>query len=156
MRFLTLLILFGIIVLETGCQKSMLSVQSVTGTVTYQGNPVDEAVITFVARSTDKHGAAAITTSKGTYAMVTPGVKTSGVEIGDYDVFITKSISVDKAGNPIPKGTGMETVIEGSAQATEYPAEKSLIPIKYNNPDKPLLNVTVKKGKNIFDFNLED
>jgi hypothetical protein len=159
MRFSILLILFGLfglIVSGTSCQKNSLPVQSVTGTVTYKGNPVDEAVITFVARSSDKHGAAAITTLTGSYVMTTPGAATNGVEIGDYDVFVAKLVIVDKAGNPISKGTGNNSVIEGPAQAAEYPTEKSLIPEKYNNPQKPLLNATVKKGKNVFNFNLED
>jgi hypothetical protein len=143
-----------------GCYSSSLQVQNISGTITYQGKPVSDAVITFVALSPSNQGASGISDSNGSYILATPGAKKDGAMIGEYHVFISKKIPADTAGNPIKEEP---VIIPEGRPETEAQNEnenlhllKSLIPEKYADSSKPILKVNIIKGKNICNFQLED
>jgi len=130
-----------------GCQrKDGIPVQSVTGKVTYKGEPLEGALVSFDPIGASGRGAQAYTGPDGSYTLETYAANSAGAVLGDYNVFIEKNITVDQQGN----------------EYTEFspggPATKHLTPKKYSsiNGQQAVLKATVEKGKNVFNFDLED
>ena len=146
----TLLGLFILIGATTGC-NSGLSVQSVTGKVTYKGEPVAGASVVFIiGDGSTGNPASTVTEADGTYSLKTHGAAKEGAMLGTYNVTIVKAMMVDRNGKEYldysqPLGP------------SGYPTEKHLLPMKYSGrKGPPLLTATVQKGKNVFNFDLED
>ena len=141
--------LFAMITI-TGCGPAGHTVQPVTGKITYKGEPVEGALVTFVSVDPYGHGAIGTTTSDGTYTLQTHAAPKPGAVVGDYDIFVAKTIAVDIHGK--------EYLNENQPLGPlGRPATKHLIPMKYSGDGVPsVLSATVQKGKNVFDFNLED
>jgi len=142
---------FTLFVATTGCQPAGLTVQPVTGTVTYNGQPLEKALVTFVSTNDLGHGAYAMTDADGKYTLETHAAKKPGAVLGDYKVFIAKTISVDR--------NGKEYIDDSQPLGPSgRPETRHLVPKKYSGVDgtPAILTATVQKGKNVFDFNLED
>lgn len=154
-KILLLALIAAVGISLAGCQKDTLGVQPVTGKVTYKGTPVSEAMVTFVSQSSDGRGATGVTDENGVYTLSTPGATKNGAVVGDYDVLILKTVPVDASGKPIPKVTQDEAPT-GPPRADVRPMLKSMIPEKYNNSSNPAIRVSVQKGKNELNFDLED
>lgn len=126
----------------------------VRGKVTYNGKPVEGAVVSFVSDDVPR-AATGKTDANGEFTLTTyePG---DGAIIGTYKVAITKpagEAAADDAGydpdNPNPQ-------YEKQMEKTE-PAGKSEIPAKYADPKTSGLTATVEdKEENYFEFNLTD
>jgi hypothetical protein len=154
------IIFIVLIILVSGCAPGGLKVQTVSGTITYQGKPLDNAVITFVAVLPEIQGASGISNADGSYVLATPGAQISGAMAGEYYVFVSKKIPVDASGKPIPDEP---EIIPSGRPNTEQdkrdydtPILKSIIPEKYSDTTKPLLKTTIAKGKNVCNFDLEE
>ena len=148
---LALLSFFTLIGSTTGCGPRGLGVEPVTGTITYDGAPLAGALVAFVSTNEFGHSASTVTAEDGTYSLSTYAAKNPGAVIGNYNVFVSKTMMVDRHGN--------EYLDESQPVGPlGRPDVKHLIPKKYSGMDNlpPLLNATVQKGKNVFDFNLED
>jgi uncharacterized GH25 family protein len=149
-----------LILLVSGCAPGGLKVQTVSGTITYQGKPLDNAVITFVAVSPEIQGASGISNADGSYVLATPGAQSSGAMAGEYHVFVSKKIPVDASGKPIPDEPEIIPAgrpnTEQSGEDYVTPRLKSVIPEKYCDTSRPLLKTTIVKGKNVCNFNLEE
>ena len=163
---LVLASLLGLVVTSGGCQSDAVPVHPVAGTITYKGENIEGATITFVPSDSNGYGATATTDANGVYSLATPGAKRGGAVIGTYNVFIDKTVAVDKSGKPIVSESTI-FVADITADPSAYrpasvadnsmvPTMKSMLPKKYSDMNQPLLTETVKKGKNVFDFNLED
>lgn len=118
-----------------GCTKGSRGIPlgEVSGTVTFQGEPVSEGVVNLFSDQTGIATAAPLG-SNGSFSV--PG----GIEIGEYAVHITPPV-VDVAGGVDPP-----------------PEEKSYpnIPEKYRDPATSGLKVTVEEGKeNVFSFDMQ-
>ena len=135
----------------TGCHSDRIRTEYVTGVVRCDGNPVAQAQITFIPVEGSPGAIAATGTSdeSGKYTIqVLQGNPGAGTTPGEYIVTIarTETIPVDSAGKQIQLAPG-ET-------ANSYIGVERL-PIKYKKQETTPFRVTVAKGKNKFDFELE-
>lgn len=123
-----------------GCSKNPGVYATVTGVVTHNGAPVDNAKVTFhsTAQVEGKPGtvASALTDSTGKYLIATVG-KEPGIPPGLYKVTITK---LDAKGAP-PEGWD-------AGQAEASGAGVNQLPKDYENPATTKLSVTLEPGKN--------
>ena len=116
--------------------------------VTYNGSPVEGAVVQFISverpqpanGNTDKAGKCSLTTYRSN----------DGAIIGSNFVTITKH-SIDKT-NIKPVRPEDQDLIG----ITPIPTLKSLVPNKYSAPGSSGLKEEVKKGKNSFTFDLKN
>lgn len=107
----------------------------VSGTVTFNGQPVAGANVTFIPAS--GRPATGITDDSGVYKLKT-FEENDGAVVGSHKVTISKSSA--PAGN----------------SAEELKSMKSELPEKYNNPESSGLTAEVKEGQDTpIDFKLE-
>jgi len=140
---LLLVAFFTALVLTTGCGDGKLATIVVTGTVTYDGSPLDGASITFSPKG-DGHAAFGVTDTNGRYTLQTIlGSPDAGTTPGDYAVQIEKFEVLP----PLSE--------EELARGVQPPSPKRLIPERYADYATSGLAATVKKGeKNEFNFDL--
>ena len=148
-RTLTLcLVCFSLaLFLLTGCSPSGgTPVVSASGTILYNGEPLEGAVATFFPTSDGGRESAGTTDSKGVFRMITAGADKTGCVPGKYKVTISKQVMVDSRGN----------VILPSEDLLSY-RFKELLPEKYHSVETSGFEVEVeRRGKNQFTFNLDD
>lgn len=125
-----------IVLLATlGCSGAGSEHGHVTGTLTINGSPVEEAVVTF-APVEGGRSAVAVTKADGTYELnYTPGVK--GAKVGNNSVRITTYVAPELDDN----------------NRVVTPAKPERLPPKYSRGEE--LKVEVKPGENTFDFAVE-
>ncbi|HVX13471.1 MAG TPA: carboxypeptidase-like regulatory domain-containing protein [Pirellulales bacterium] len=115
---------------------------AVTGKVTYGGQAVEGATVTFASTAQSGAPGAAITGADGAYTL--------RAKPGNYAVMVSK-LSV--AANT--QQVSMEQAVTDAAKAVEEP--KNLLPAKYSNPVESPLKAEVKaSGTNTFDLALSD
>jgi len=158
--------LFVLVGMNIGCHSDTIPVHPVTGTITYKGENIEGATIMFVPSNSNGYEATAITDANGMYSLTTPSARRGGAVVGSYNVFIEKTIVVDRTGKPIaPESTiyvpditkdPSAYVPASAADNSRVPITRSMLPAKYNNINQPLLTATVQRGKNVFIFDLED
>ncbi len=124
-----------------GCSSDAdeLAREAVSGTVTFDGQPLERGAITFVPEGqVPTQGGASITDGKYSIA------KSEGLVAGNYNVAITSPLGdAEKAKDAVTNAPGMPPK-----------PPKDLIPAQYNK--KSTLKAEVKAGaSNVFDFNLE-
>ena len=122
-----------------GCGDSRGPTGTVSGKVTFKGQPVTEGMVSFV--SAEGHGASGLLDSAGNYTLVT--ADGPGVPAGDYKVAIRPPVTGDPDELPIDFDP---------AEQPEYPN----IPSKYRSPTNSSLTATVKEDANTFDFDMTD
>lgn len=105
---------------------------SLSGTVTYKGEPVRDALILFYSRETGA-AASAIVGNDGKYEVVSP------VQTGTYAVSV------------VPPPSEVDITI---ATDTPPPADHPQIPAKYRSHESSQLTVTITEGSNRFDAEL--
>jgi len=142
----SLLLLLAFFVAVSGCSDGKLKTYSVTGMVTYKGEPLAGASLNFtpkVAGTGD--GGYAQTDDKGFYQLQTSlGRVNAGTTPGEYYVTISKVSA---------KGTGVFKTDDVGFRS-EVTVAVSAIPEKYGSTEGGL-SATVVKGKNVFNFDLE-
>jgi hypothetical protein len=157
MKHITLII--TLCVFFTGCGPKGPAVQMVEGTVSFDGEPVADAVVGFVPKGgstgipavgqTDENGVYHLTSSQG-------GAWGKGAVTGEYDVRVSKfldldAIAAEKANKDKPLEPGDPALAASGALAKP----KHHLPEKYADEKTSGLTVNVKKGKNVFDFDLK-
>lgn len=145
---LSLILLFLFFGMETGCKKSVLKTEAVSGVVTYNGEPLANAQVNFSpvsgSEGTPSYGK---TNEKGEYKLqALLGNPDAGTTPGKYQVSISciEMVSTGK------------TSISSEGEEKEIMEPKSLIPKYYENFDKSGLTAEVVKGENVFNFDLQD
>jgi len=146
-------------IMFVGCGGTTLPVVKVTGKVTLNGAPLEEASVAFSPTTSEGREASGVTDSNGNFLLITQGAATNGCLPGSYRVTVNKSIPVDRHGNPIvfvvtddPDAPPPAGLAPG-----EIPQMKSLIPKKYGNTDTSELTAEVtKRGQNSFVFELTE
>ncbi|WP_437188206.1 hypothetical protein SH668x_001637 [Planctomicrobium sp. SH668] len=126
---------FGISPILSGCGGGNDNRASISGSVTFNGEPVEEGSITFIAEKGPSTGGAI---SNGTYSIPSE----NGPMLGNNTVHISWNKKTGKqieAGSPTPAGTKIDE-------------RKEAIPDKYNK--KSELKVDIKSGANKEDFTL--
>lgn len=149
-RFLSLSLGLAMFLLVfSGCAPAGIPVVPVQGTVLFEGEPIDRALVTFVPVSEGRN-TAGITDSNGRFSMITPGAKKSGCMPGEYKVMITKKQVVDSRGRPVEASP----VLVENNRGPLY-KEKTFLPDKYGNIETSGLEAKVKsRGGNRFVFDL--
>jgi hypothetical protein len=150
------------IALSLGCPQAEVDrppTHPVTGTVTYNGEPVEGANVTFVAAG-EGQGAAAVTDASGKYSLST-FASGDGAVAGEYGVKIVKfeggaaEAAGDAGAEPMEPG-GVPDEMLGGGEEGEDTGPKDLLPEKYADPSTSGLSATVAEGSNTFDFPLAD
>ena len=149
-RSLTLSAGFLALIVGLGCSKSG-DFGTVTGTVTFNGTPVDDAKVEFHG-TTESEGARDLVTprtdSSGKYMIAGVG-KNPGIPPGMYKVVITKYNVKDEA--LIPKegfDAGQIDAMMSDTGITAKSAVRNLLPKEYSSAATTKLSVTVEAGKN--------
>lgn len=151
--------------LTTGCSKGTnLPTVSVSGTVTYKGQPLDGAEVGFVPTSPDGKPANAVTDPQGNFTLQTylGGTKqVSGAMPGDYTVVIRKEEHASAGNGPPPPADPEELRKQmqqrSSGQSNAPPGPKLLTPEKYSATASSPFKATVKpSGNEPFKFELTD
>jgi hypothetical protein len=131
---------------------------SVSGTVTYNGNPLEKGKISFVPDDPKSVGASGII-ENGSYRLSTGGGD-DGARAGKYKVTITaKEDATAKAQadfNKASKGAAGPGHIPGQFMAKAEAQAKSLIPTGYGDINTTTLTAEVKEQSNTIDFKLSD
>ena len=127
------------------------------GTVTYKGQPVEGATVTFVpnvpfvpGETSDVKSATAQTDAEGKFQLTTFEAGDGAVP-GEYKVTVVKR-------EQVATGTGVDQDDPGyDPNAPEPPAPKHLLPEKYSAPASTPLTQTVAEGaENQFPLELTD
>jgi hypothetical protein len=129
-----------------GCNKNKaIHTEAVTGTVTLDGQPVEDASITFVPKSGGTP-AYAHSGSGGVYALQTlQGAAEKGTTVGEYFVTVTKS-------NAVPSG---KTEKNAYGNAIPVMESNSVLPEIYASSKTTPLTFTVNAGTNKYDIPLQ-
>lgn len=151
LKALTTCVLFCLAV--GGCSRSERpAVTPVSGTVTYNGNPVEGAIVSF-SSPLGKPAATGVTDASGKYALHTFG-EADGAAPGDYIVTLTK-MAVD---DPLAgKTTDEISELHASGKPAPEAVVKYLIPKQYSTVQDSPEKASVKAGEpNVIDFKLAD
>jgi hypothetical protein len=147
-------LLLSVMFIVNGCGHRGVPVVLVSGEVWYNGQTVEDALLSFVPQFADGRGASAMTDSNGKFVLVTQGAVKNGAVPGEYKILVTKLIEVDESGKKVirqPK----ENKPGNTAPEIRYP-QKNLLPEKYSKKDTTTLTVTVGKKENYFKLELTD
>jgi hypothetical protein len=129
----------------------------VSGTVTYNGQPLEKGKISFIPVDPKNIGASG-TIDNGSYALSTGG-ENDGARAGKYKVTISsKEDSVAKAKADFAKETkGMDPgYLPGRYLAAAESKAKSLIPTGYGDVRTTTLTAEVQQKTNTINFTLSD
>lgn len=132
----------------------------VTGTVLYNGSPVEDATVSFMGEGASRAGTG-VTDAEGNFSLSTYGANDGAVP-GAHKITVTKAdpnapaaasaADSTAAGDPLALGTMMEQ----DAEAKES-GQKPLIPLKYADTNSSTLSETVSdSGENVFVLQLTD
>jgi major membrane immunogen (membrane-anchored lipoprotein) len=144
-----------VLVLGCGSDESGLAQRySVSGKVTYKGEPVPKGGVTFEpVKPAPPAGRHASGTIENGYYTLTTSTKDDGALPGDYKVVIIAT-TVDMT--ELAKKTG-GLIHQGDKDFVKIVKEaKSLVPEKYTKGETTPLKVTVKAESNRFDLELTD
>lgn len=123
---------------------------AVSGTVTYNGEPVEKGTITFHPVDLTTGRAATGQIVDGKYTLSTAGDR-DGAFPGDYKVSISaRDANLQGAMNPEGGSAKQDDVAKAYAEA------KKLVPAKYELPDTSGLTFKVEAKSNTADFALTD
>lgn len=146
-----LLILVGALMFASGCDDGRPLRVHVTGKVLYNGNPVENATVTFLSRS----GRPAIgqTRADGTFNLGTFDVA-DGAVLGEHVVTVSKWLKVDS--EKIPGATSIRK-IGNSLDPKEVVILANFLPDRYGAYQRTELRAVVtREGPNDFTFELSD
>lgn len=140
-----------------GCSRSdRPAVIPVSGTITYNGTPVDGAIVSF-SSAVGNPAATAITDGSGKYVLHT-FTEADGAAPGDYVVTITKVVADDPmAGKTTDEVSKAYAALRASGKPIPQMVVKYLVPQKYATAQDSPEKATVKDGEpNVIDFKLTD
>jgi hypothetical protein len=110
-----------------GCRKSVLQTVVVTGTVTFNGQPVVDAFVNFTPKGATGHSAYAVTRENGTYKLQTlQGKNNTGTTLGNHIVTIYKTEN-EPTGKKIPDELNPDQMID-------VVKTKDVLPLIYKDP----------------------
>jgi hypothetical protein len=147
-----------------GCSKggdaaaNRVGTHQVTGKVTYKGQPVAGAHVSFHPKSGQGPGAFGRTDAEGAFALQTyePG---DGAAAGEYVVTVQK---IETPAASSASGEDLFRQMEEKSKSGQQPADgsgepKSLLPEKYGSPESSDLKAVVPgTDPQAFEFDLQD
>ena len=147
---LLLVTIFTALILTTGCGSGKLATVVVTGTVTLNGVPLDDATVNFSPKVEGQgHPAFAVTDANGNYRLQTilgnPG---AGTTPGEY---LVSFIATDKR-----QGGAQGPSAESVDNSRPVFIPRSRIPDRYENSATSGHSAVVEaRGNNVFNFDLK-
>lgn len=120
----------------------------VSGVVTYQGNPVEDAILVFRPVGSDGQNANGRTDASGEFQMGT-FEGTDGVVPGEYSVMISK-LEVTETPKALPED---DPNYDPNPKVEAPP--KNLLPEKYSKAETSGLTVSVPEGQDVTDLKFE-
>jgi len=140
----SLLIAFAIILTACGCGpgRDPHGRQAISGSVTFQGKPLDPGTIQFIPADPAKESGGGSLIREGRYQIP----REQGLAPGTYRVVIT---------SPEPNNTDLPISPPGAPGIKMPPLALERIPPKFNRDSKVTVDVT-EGGANSFDFNLDE
>lgn len=148
---LSALLATGALFVGCGGASDAPQLAKASGTVSYKGNPVAGATVTFLVPKSPI--ATGTTDAEGKFTLVTGG--NPGVAVGSATVGIAKfaTSSEDKTNM-----TPADMAKMASKSKTASTKSKAEIPAKYGNPETSTLSATIStdETKNVFKFDLVD
>jgi uncharacterized protein DUF6795 len=157
LRFsLCVLACVALVVGLAGCgTTSDIGAASVSGTVTYNGSPVEGATVSFVPTDDAGKMAAGTTDAQGKFTLTTVQAGDGAVP-GAYQVAVSKIEGGAAAGETQTEEEAYAQAFPGSSPE-KAPEVKDLLPAKYKDASKSGLTATVESGGgNDFPFELKD
>ncbi|MDR0610467.1 MAG: carboxypeptidase-like regulatory domain-containing protein [Planctomycetaceae bacterium] len=147
----------------SGCQadKTNPEFRNVTGTVFFNGSPVEGSRVTFFPLDDSGVSASGFTDAQGKYSLtaVNSLVGGTGTKPGQYRVTIKKTEKpIDKNREDLEAGriTNEEYVKRQYSKPPTPEKTKNLLPEKYANQTKSPLNAVVEnKNENVINFQLD-
>ena len=129
----------------------------VSGTVKYNGSPLEKGEISFVTEDMSKNFGATGTINNGSYTL-SMGGNSDGAQAGKYKVTISaKEDYSEKAQADFQKETGSTSPkVLGSFVGKAAGEAKSLIPAGYGDARTTTLNAEVEPKSNTINFELSD
>lgn len=156
-----------------GCGKGpSLKTYPVTGTVTYNGKPLEGANVVYIGPNTDSPRSSAVTDSEGRFSLTTyvgPQELLKGAVPGEYKVTVTKlkagaaaaddsslgnmrNLSPEEQMKLMKQRMGGSTLAPGQTPTQKVeaggPSATSEIPEKYGKPETSGFTATVVVGDN--------
>jgi len=133
------------LVLVCGCERRPIRTENVEGTVTFQGKPLAGAAMGFSPTGTG-NPAYGSTDENGKYVIQTfLGAPNAGTTPGKYAVTISKI-------EMVPTG---RTFVSEDGATVEMTSERQLIPSIFLTSQTTPIIVTVERGKNVIDIDLD-
>jgi major membrane immunogen (membrane-anchored lipoprotein) len=157
-RYLAVLAVPALLVLAScGTDDGLGKRYPVSGTVKYNGSPLEKGEISFVTEDMSKNFGATGTITNGSYTL-SMGGDGDGAQAGKYKVTISaKEDYSEKAQADFKKETGSDSPkLLPNFVAKAAAAAKSLIPAGYGDARTTTLKAEVQAKSNTFDFNLSD
>jgi len=150
-----------LIVTSVGCQQKDRDMRKVVGKVTYNGNPVEEALVQFVPLDNSGLGASGQSDAQGNYALTSlqSQVPGSGTKPAKYKIVVTKfeQPEIDPVTAAFNAGDIDYAEYKQKVPQLKTEAVKHLLPQKYSNVVKSPLEFTVEdKKENEFNIELTD
>jgi hypothetical protein len=144
-----------IVLLVNGCSSSGISTVNVSGDVSYQGKPLENALVVFLPVVENKgiRGASATTDANGKFTLETLGATKTGAMLGNYNVVVTKEVQTNQEQMDAEYAANKDNP---SYSSSTMPQFKNLLPKKYAEQSTTPLKAEVKKGKNHFVFELTE
>lgn len=157
-RAVVVLAVSGVVVLTScGTDDGLGRRYAVSGNVTYNGEPLEKGLISFVPEETTGVGATSAI-EKGAYALSTGGEQ-DGARVGKYKVAISaREDSLAKAKADFQKASGKSeaAVVPKEFLSKAAKGAKSFIPEGYGDVRSTNLVAEVKAQSNSIDFKLTD
>jgi major membrane immunogen (membrane-anchored lipoprotein) len=157
-RFLAMLAVPALVITTScGTEDGLGKRYPVSGSVTYNGNPLEKGEISFVSEDLKSNIGASGTIKDGSYSLSTGGDR-DGAQPGKYKVTITsKDDYVSKAQADFQKESGKDNPkFPPHYTAKAAAAAKSFIPLGYSDTRTSKLTAEVKPESNTIDFKLTD
>ena len=147
------------VVLLAGCSDGRPTRVPVSGTVTFQGEPLASANVTFLSTQADGHSASGRTDDSGQFKLTTFSPDDGAIP-GDYVVTIamhdSRGAEIDVGAADQDLGADYEAMMMGEASSGGAQAQPGGLPAKYANASESGLTETVTEGKkNVIDIELD-
>jgi hypothetical protein len=157
-RCLAVLIVPALFVLAScGTEDGLGKRYPVSGTVKYNGSPLEKGEINFISEDISKNFGATGTITNGSYTL-SMGGGGDGAQVGKYKVIISAIEDYsEKAQADFKKETGSNSPkLLPNFVAKAAAAAKSLIPAGYGDARTTTLKAEVEAKSNTLNFNLSD
>jgi hypothetical protein len=157
-RWLAVLIVPALLVLAScGTDDGLGKRYPVSGTVKYNGSPLEKGEISFISEDMSKNFGATGTITNGSYTL-SMGGNGDGAQVGKYKVTVSaKEDYSEKAQADFKKETGsVSPKLLPNFVAKAAASAKSLIPAGYGDARTTTLKAEVEAKPNTFEFNLSD